>query len=322
MLPLIKKLNLLFKVLKGNRGSGFEKMIAEEQFNNLLSKEDAIDPGNNSRKRGEFKGNPMSNLSITEKFKLISILMKNMSELKKSFEGLDQKPRRNHIDDEELSKLENLSESLGVDSISYTELRRNDIFQNRKVLYRHVIVFSIKMDKDDIEKAPSYDSLKMIQETYARTGIVANKITTLLKEMGFGAQSGPGLGGLSIYPVLAERAGLGTFGRHGLIITPENGPTHRLGVVYTNIENLPSSKEKRKDHEWIKDFCDQCGKCIRKCPANAIYQKPKETEGDNISFIDNDRCVEYFAEHYGCSICIKECPFNLVEYEDIKESFL
>lgn len=34
--------------------------------------------------------------------------------------------------------------------------------------------------------------------------------------MGFAAHAGPGLGGLTIYPVLAERAGIGAFGRHGL----------------------------------------------------------------------------------------------------------
>lgn len=85
--------------------------------------------------------------------------------------------------------------------------------------------------------------MKTIQDTYLQTGIVANKITNLLRQMGFGAQSGPGLGGQTVYPVLAEHAGLGAFGRHGLIITPENGPTHRLGVVYTNITNLPLNEK-------------------------------------------------------------------------------
>lgn len=85
----------------------------------------------------------------------------------------------------------------------------------------------------------------MIYRAYEKTGVIADSLAKLLRKMGFGAHSGPGMGGPTIYPVLAEKAGIGTFGLNGLIITPENGPRHRVGVVYTNIKNLPRIRRDR-----------------------------------------------------------------------------
>ncbi|AGB40448.1 4Fe-4S protein [Halobacteroides halobius DSM 5150] len=314
---MFKTLLELFKK-DNNEPHDIDAMIGD--LDKLLSHEQVIEPGQNSREQGEFKGNPMQHISIMKRLNLIPILIKNMRELKKSYRGLDQTPDREKINQEELERINQQAEELGVDSIGYTTVNKDDIFLNRGILYSQAIVFSIEMDQEDIQTAPSFQSLKTVQDTYAQTGVVANKITNSLREMGFGAQSGPGLGGQTIYPVLAKRARLGAFGRHGILITPENGPTHRLGVIYTNIKNLPTTGDNK--HEWINDFCQQCGKCIESCPVDAIYEEPVTTTADNIAFIDNDTCVEYFARNYGCSICIKECPFNQVGYHKIKENFL
>ena len=321
---MLETLKIIYETLKSlrkrnNKNVHFETIIAQSQIEKIISKTTALTPTKNSRERAKFKGNPMKVLSFKEIINLIPILVKNMFEIIKSYQGLKKHPHKNSITTEELKTLEKKAKTFGIDTIGYTKIKKNDIFQNRAVLYPYAIVFSIKMNKEDIEKAPSYQSLKTIQDTYLQTGIVANKITNLLRQMGFGAQSGPGLGGQTVYPVLAERAGLGAFGRHGLIITPENGPTHRLGVVYTNITNLPLNE--KNHHEWIQDFCQKCGKCIKKCPANAIYKKPQKTRGNNITFINSDKCTSHF-ENYGCSICIKECPFNKIGYQQIKSSFL
>ncbi len=105
-----------------------------------------------------------------------------------------------------------------------------------------------------------------------------------------------------------------------LIISPEAGPRHRLAVVYTDIENLPIRKE--NPHDWIKEFCRQCGKCIKKCPSQAIHETPVKTKGDHIAYIDNNDCVNYFSKNYGCSVCVKECPFNQLGYDKIKDKFI
>lgn len=313
MLTLLKK--LFFK--KGNKKHNFEEMIGS--LATLLTRQDLIRSSIYSRKQGEFKGNPMNKLSLREKISILPILLTNIRELKKSYKGLDTVSQKKEITEAELMQLMQKAKDLGVLSLGFTKVKQDDIFEGYGILYPYTIVFSIEMDKVRISKAPSFDTLITVQETYAETGIIANKLAEFIRKMGFAAQAGPGLGGLTIYPVLAESAGMGYFGRHGLIITPEAGPRHRLAVVYTNIENLPLSKE--NPHKWIQEFCKECGRCIKKCPAQAIHNTPVKTKGENIEYIDNDICVTYFAQNYGCSVCVKECPFNQMGYDEIRKRF-
>jgi len=259
-------------------------------------------------------------LSFREKIELFPAFLNNIIQIRKSTKGLKKKPKRDSIEPDELEKIEEYVKKLGASSIGYCKLEREDILEGFGIIYDHAIVFSVEMDKKRISKAPSFPTLKMIYRNYATTGVIANKFAKRLRKIGFGAHAGPGFGGLTIYPVLAEKAGIGTFGRQGIIITPENGPRHRLGVVYTNIINLPETKN--EDFSWIKEFCLKCGKCIRKCPAQAIYEKPRITKGNNIAHIDSTKCGDFFARNYSCGICIKECPFNIVGYDKIKKSMI
>lgn len=313
MLKVLKK--IFFK--KKNATHNFEEMVGK--LDSLLKRDDLIRSSVNSRRQGEFKGNPMDRLSLREKLTLLPILITNMKELKKSYNKLDTVSHKKQITENELQQIIQKANELGVLSVGFTKIEQEDIFEGYGILYPYAIVFSIEMDQVRINKAPSFDTLVTVQETYAETGIISNKLAEFIREMGFSAQAGPGLGGLTIYPVLAERAGIGAFGRHGLIITPEAGPRQRLAVVYTNIENLPINKE--NPHKWIEDFCKNCGRCIKKCPAQAIHQTPVKTKGENIEYIDNDICVTYFALNYGCSVCVKECPFNTQGYHKVKDSF-
>jgi epoxyqueuosine reductase QueG len=101
-----------------------------------------------------------------------------------------------------------------------------------------------------------------------------------------------------------------------MIMTPENGITQRLGAVYTNIEKFPTDSTDRDD--WVWEFCQQCGKCVRDCPPDAIHIEPEKTEGDNLSFYNEDACSEYFGENNGCAVCMSACPFNRVDYEALE----
>ncbi len=260
-------------------------------------------------------------LSLREKVELFPLILHNIIQVMKSTRSLDKEPEREIIEPEELKKIEEYAKRLGVSSLGYCKVERDDIFKGFGIIYDHAIVFSVEMDKKEISKAPSFSTMKMIYKSYATTGVIANKLAKRLREMGFGAHAGPGLGGLTIYPVLAEKAGIGTFGRNGLIITPKHGPRIRLGVVYTNIVNLPENREK-EEYSWVKDFCMKCGKCIKECPAQAIYEKPVVTRGNYLAHIDTIKCGSFFVKNYGCGICIKVCPFNSIDYETLKKSWL
>jgi epoxyqueuosine reductase QueG len=138
--------------------------------------------------------------------------------------------------------------------------------------------------------------------------------------MGFQAQGSHPLGGLVLYPPLAVEAGLGWFGRHGLLITPEFGPRQRIAAIFVNIDNLPMAK--MNEHLWISEFCMRCGKCIRTCPAKAIMEKPFEHKSGRKTSIIREECLPVFVKQEGCTVCIKECAFSQTNYYDLHERFI
>ena len=120
------------------------------------------------------------------------------------------------------------------------------------------------------------------------------------------------------YPSLARMAGMGEFGRHGMLISPFNGACQRIEAVFTNLK-LPV--ERSNPHKWIRDYCASCGKCIRVCPPNAIREEAVPTKAGHYSSVEATNCLFYLVTHQGCSICLKECPFTTTGYDRIKKAF-
>ncbi len=222
---------------------------------------------------------------------------------------------------EELKKIEQIIMKCGVKHFSYTKLLAEMIFQNKAVLYDNVIVLLMEMDKKRIAMAPSVQTGEAVHEIYRNLGYSANDIVVGIRKLGFAAQAGHPLLGSSYYPPIAQKAGLGWIGKHGLLITPWYGPRFRIATVYTSIKNLPFF-EGENSHKWIEDFCRTCGRCIEKCPMSAILKEKKDNPSGNSTYIDREKCFPYFIKTSGCSVCIKECTFNNNEYKKIKTNFL
>ena len=217
-----------------------------------------------------------------------------------------------------LEELKNFSLSNGVRILEFVQLSKNLIFQEYGTLYDTAIILAMEMSKEKIDKAASQETLNMVFGTYDDLGKAANRITEFLRAHGYAAQADHPLGGLVLFPPLAQNAGIGWIGKHGLLITPEFGPRVRLAAVYTNIENLPIADT--NDHEWIEDYCKICGLCIKQCPPNAIMEDSVTHETGRITHISQQDCFEYFAQFYGCSVCVKVCPFSKAgdTYERLK----
>jgi ferredoxin len=218
-----------------------------------------------------------------------------------------------------LNDLRAFAKSHGVDPLEFVKLPRDLIFQHMGVLYDNAVILAMEMSQELIDKAPSQDTMNMVFETYDELGIAANKIAEFLREKGFGAQADHPLGGLVLFPPLAQKAGIGFVGKHGLLITPEFGSRVRLAAVYTSIENLPFAEQ--NDHSWIADYCSSCGLCIRGCPPRAILNESIVHDTGQTTNIKQAECFEYFLLNYACSLCIKVCPFSKKSYSDIKTSF-
>lgn len=99
----------------------------------------------------------------------------------------------------------------------------------------------------------------------------------------------------------AQAAGLGTIGRHSLLITPEFGSMVWLGAVLTEAE---------LEADCLKEpICNHCNLCINVCPVNALEKQE----------INQQKCWDYaFGENkeiqswqISCHRCRDICPYNL-----------
>ena len=108
---------------------------------------------------------------------------------------------------------------------------------------------------------------------------------------------------------IAQRAGVGWYGKHGIIITEKLGSWVVLGEIITELE-LATDESLQRD-------CGDCTICIDSCPTKAIVSP---------YIIDRTRCLQYISERpmkvpldfrevwgdrlYGCTTCQEVCPKN------------
>lgn len=108
---------------------------------------------------------------------------------------------------------------------------------------------------------------------------------------------------------IAQRAGVGWYGKHGIIITEKLGSWVVLGEIITELE-LDTDESLQRD-------CGDCTICIDSCPTKAIVSP---------YVIDRTKCLQFISERpmnvpldfrevwgdrlYGCTTCQEVCPKN------------
>jgi len=260
--------------------------------------------------------------------RILPLLVRTGGQALRSFSALGRLPRTPETGASAgfIQELERFARGQGVDALGYTVVEPAQLFRGQAALYPQAIVLIREMDAAILSRAPSLDSLEMIHRTYLELGRATNRVAEFLRARGYGAQAGPALGGAAVYPLLAERAGLGVIGMHGLLITPQFGSRQRISAIYTSLRDLPSGGPTGDtgpaDREWVRDFCRECRACANLCPGQAILPRPVKAEGGGLRHIDYRRCLPHFYALEGCSWCIRECPFNRVPYHDLRRDFL
>ncbi len=249
----------------------------------------------------------------------VPLIISSAYDIKKSLKSMTNNVAslKTEISRQELTELETHCRDLGIGAIGYAKVHRKYIFQQKAILYDNAIVLAMEMDKGKLECAPSKETGVMVHKTYNKLGKVSLRIAEQLKAKGFGVHAGHALMGQAIYPALAVEAGMGWYGKHGMLITPEFGPRVRLAAIYTSIKNLPLSKE--NPHAWIEDFCRNCKICVKKCPPKAIFKKSEVNTNGLIKAMCTKKCFLQFAENQGCSICLKNCMFNKKGYQKLQQ---
>lgn len=108
---------------------------------------------------------------------------------------------------------------------------------------------------------------------------------------------------------IAQRAGIGWYGKNGIIMTEKFGSWVVLGEILTELE-LDTDEPLQRD-------CGDCTICIDSCPTRAIVSP---------YVIDRTKCLQYISERpmkvplayrdkwgdrlYGCTTCQEVCPKN------------
>ena len=110
---------------------------------------------------------------------------------------------------------------------------------------------------------------------------------------------------------LAQKAGLGWFGKNSMLLNPQAGSLFFLGELYTDLP-LPV------DTPFESEHCGNCSQCRTACPTGAIVD-------DKV--VDSRRCISYLTIElhgsipeqyreamgnrvYGCDDCQLVCPFT------------
>jgi epoxyqueuosine reductase len=143
------------------------------------------------------------------------------------------------------------------------------------------------------------------------------------------AQSGPGPRaetrlfvdtGRMVDRAVAERAGLGWYGKNTNILTHGWGSWVFLAEIVTNLELEPDAP--------LKSNCGTCERCLHACPTGAFIAP---------YVLDNTRCISFLTielrgsiplhlrplmgNHiFGCDICQEVCPVNLIAVERLKRA--
>jgi reductive dehalogenase len=175
--------------------------------------------------------------------------------------------------------------------------------------HEFAIAFTVPMDFGLVNCAPQAPIVFESSRRYLQSAQIAVNLARYIRSGGFPARAHIDGNYKVICPLVARDAGLGEIGRMGILITPQHGPRARIGVVTTNLPLIPDPPEYSSA---VIDFCENCKKCARVCPSNAIPFDGRKPVNDVKRWrINQESCFQYWTEiGTDCGQCMRACPYS------------
>ena len=219
---------------------------------------------------------------------------------------------KDSINKKSLEKIEKYSKELGIIEMGYTKVSKDIVFEGNELNYSNAIVFTIPIKMTIINEGASLQGKEYNSKLYDEFLEITIAISNEIKKLGFKTQIINPREKLLNLVDLAKDSGIGYKGRSGLLISEKLGPRLKIAGILTSIENLPFNN--KNTHKWIENYCKDCKKCEERCPEKAL----KENSYIYIDNLEQDECT---GSSQGCIYCIKECPFYLNGYNNVKKEY-
>lgn len=178
---------------------------------------------------------------------------------------------------------------------------------------KHAIMLIMPMDYELGKTFPAAVSGTTTGLGYASSLNCANSLAQFIVNLGYKAVASLNDTAQSI--PMAIQAGLGEYGRHGLLISRKYGPNVRIAKVLTDLPLITDAPIEF----GVKQFCEECRKCTDACPAKAIANSAPQNEAPNFSShgeitkwtVNAEKCFKFWVNsNSDCAICIRVCPYN------------
>jgi len=221
--------------------------------------------------------------------------------------------------------LKSLSYLLGADMTGICEVPRYAWYSHgadgnpMTTKHKYAVVMLIDQEFDTMEGASGDDWISGSQSmrAYLRGAEIAGVMAETLRQLGFASRSQTNVDSDVLQLPLMLLAGLGELSRIGeLVLNPFVGPRLKTVVLTTD---MPLEVDKPIDF-GLQYFCNNCHKCARECPCDAISWGDKVMfNGYEIWKPDAERCARYRltnAKGSACGRCMKTCPLNKVVTAD------
>lgn len=183
-------------------------------------------------------------------------------------------------------------------------------------------VCAVQMDRDEISTAPGIGEAAEVAGSYLRVAVPALVIAAYLRSLGYEARAHIDGETELVMPPVAEKAGFGKIGRHGLLVSKTYGSLLRLSVVTTDAPLFIT--ETSPDSFPLEKACESCRRCADFCPSNAVPGGSILSNWEEaVRSVDHEACFRMWKK-FGtdCGVCLAVCPYNAGKTESKSPDFL